>query len=315
MPASAPQQFTVEKKDTGTRLQAFIAKRLWLSLSQTNRLLESGAVSVDGHIAKREHKGHKISAGQVIEITSFDRPGEERAVPNEKLHIEILAEDDDEGWLVVNKPAGKPVHPLAASETDTVLNALIARYPDMHGVGEGALRSGVIHRLDVETTGTLLFATKQAAWERLRKAFKKHRTTKLYRAIVHGKLRGKGSEKLHLVIAQHKPAKVRVVDASDAEGPGVRLCDLTWRAVKTFKHATLVEIDLGTGFLHQIRATFAHLGHPVVGDHHYGSQDSDSLRADRPMLHASRLQLEGIDVAAAIPADFAGLLESLREGR
>ena len=308
----APQQFTVEKKDAGSRLGAFIAKRLWLSLSQTNRLLESGAVTVNGRTAKRTDKGHKLAAGQVIEITPFDRPGDERAIANDKLNIQVLAENEDEGWLVVNKPAGMPVHPLEPGETDTILNALIARYPHIHGVGEGALRSGVIHRLDVETTGTLLFATKQPAWDRLRKAFRKHKTTKLYRAIVHGKLRGKGSEKLHLVISQHKPAKVRVVASSEKDRPGVRHCDLTWRAVETFSHASLVEINLGTGFLHQIRATFAHLGHPLMGDQHYGGA-AKRLDADRPMLHAMRLQFEEIDVAAPLPADFEACLTRLRK--
>ena len=296
------------------RLQQFIARRLWLSLSQTNRLLESGAVIVDGRAAKREHKGHKLAAGQVIEVALFDRPAQQRAVANAALDIDILAADEDAGWVVVDKPAGVPVHPLDPAEVGTVLNALIARYPHMHGVGEGGLRSGVVHRLDVETTGTLLVATKQDAWQRLRTAFKRHRVTKLYRAIVRGRLRGGREQKLHLVVARHKPAKVRVVEASQADRPGVRLCDLRWRAVESFRDATLVEIELGTGFLHQIRATFAHLGHPVAGDRHYGGDPPSEGEpvAARPLLHAWRLVIENVTVLSPYPSDLATYIEKLR---
>src|SRR5690606_18172405 len=127
------------------------------------------------------------------------------------------AADDEQGWMIVNKPAGLPVHPLEEDETETVLSALIAKYPQMHGVGEGGLRSGVVHRLDVETSGTLLFASKQETWTRLRQAFTEHRTTKKYQAIVLGQMRGSGEEKMVLHIARHRPAVVRVIDEAVPE--------------------------------------------------------------------------------------------------
>jgi 23S rRNA pseudouridine1911/1915/1917 synthase len=310
------KRFTVEPADVGVRLQQFLAKRLDLSLSQTNRLLDRGLVVVEHWTAKRKHKGYKLMVRQVIVVRDFDRPEAMRASADESLAIEIVAENAERGWVVVNKPAGVAVHPLEPGESGTVLNALIAKYPGMHGVGEGGLRSGVVHRLDMETSGTLLFATKQGAWQRLRAAFAEHRTTKIYRAIVLGRLEGGGEEKMLLHIAQHKPAKVRVVDAAlpEEDRPrGTRLCDLSWSAVETFGDATLVEVNLGTGFLHQIRAMFAAMGHPVAGDGHYRPEGAEERTgAGRPMLHAGLLRVEEVDARCEEPVDFRECLTRLR---
>ena len=315
-PAAPFAQFAIDATEAGARLQHVLAKRFSLSLSQANRLLDRGLVQVDHWIAKRKHKGYKLSLRQVVKVAEFVPPQDQRAVANADLPIEILAADDERGWVVVNKPAGVPVHPLDPEENDTVLSALIARYPSMHTIGEGGLRSGVVHRLDIDTSGTLLFATKQDAWLRLRQAFAEHRTTKLYRAIVLGRLSGEGDERMLLHIAQHKPAMVRVVDAAllESERPaGTRLCDLHWKALETFADATLVEVNLGTGFLHQIRAMFASLGHPVAGDRHYQTDvKTDTTGAARPMLHASYLHVEEVEARCVVPEDFLLVLNRLR---
>jgi 23S rRNA pseudouridine1911/1915/1917 synthase len=314
-PTPTTQRFTAEAADAEVRLQQFLARRLHLSLSQTNRLLDLGAVRVDHWTARRKHKGYKLRAGQKVAVSVAQRPGQERAAASE-THVEIIASDDAAGWVAVNKPAGMAVHPLHPDETGTVLNALMARYPQMHGVGEGGLRSGVVHRLDVETSGVLLFATRQETWQRLRDAFAAHETRKTYRAIVLGRLEGAGEERMLLHIARHKPAKVRIVDEAIPPAqrpPGTRLCRLAWRALEPFDVATLIEIDLGTGFLHQVRAMFAHLGHPVAGDPHYRPADmEDATGAARVMLHAAALCCEDVAAAAPDPPDFALALERLR---
>lgn len=314
------EQYRIEPADDGTRLGQLLAKRLSLSLSQASRLLDLGAVEVDHWTARRKHKGYKLRAGQVVKVRDFERPEEMRAAADVSLAIEIVAEDAERGWVVVNKPAGVAVHPLEPGETGTVLNALIAKFPQMHGIGEGGLRSGVVHRLDMETSGALLFATKEDAWQRLRAAFAEHRTTKIYTAIVLGRLEGSGEEKMLLHIARHKPAKVRVIDPAlpvEAWPAGTRRCNLNWRAVETFDAATLVEIELGTGFLHQIRAMFAHMGHPVAGDGHYLPQGPqgmiDATGAARVMLHAAALKVEEVDVACPLPVDFEELQGRLRQ--
>ena len=158
--------------------------------------------------------------------------------------------------------------------------------------------------LDTDTSGALVVATEQARWLELRSAFKERRARKTYRAIVQGHLTGGGLEVMHLVVAQHKPARVAVTE----EQPGARRCSLSWKAVERLNGATLLEINLKTGFLHQIRVMFAHLGHPVLGDVTYGKGDE----APRQVLHAARLEVADVKAESPDPPDFLGMLESLR---
>ena len=194
-----------------------------------------------------------------------------------------------------------------------MLNAVVARHPEIQGVGEGGLRSGVAHRLDVDTSGALLFATREGTWQRLRAGFRERRVEKTYRAIVHGHP-GSGSALFGLVMARHRPARVRVVGERERESArGVRVGELSWRCLKCFGAASLVEVRPRTGFLHQIRATFAHLGHPVAGDRTYGAP-ADPSGAPRQMLHAARAAVDEIVAESPDPDDFAALCARLRAG-
>ena len=104
-------------------------------------------------------KGEKLPAGATIQIEPFERPGEETLTPQPDLPLNILSEGP--GWVVVDKPPGISIHPLETGEQGTLLNAVVARYPRIQGVGEKGLRSGVVHRLDLETSGAVLFATRK----------------------------------------------------------------------------------------------------------------------------------------------------------
>jgi 23S rRNA pseudouridine1911/1915/1917 synthase len=312
-----PEQetFRVEPEEGGARLDALLAARLGIPRARARRLVAQGAVSVDGRVAGAGAKGSPIPAGATVEISAATQAGEEQALPEPAAALTVLAEGP--GWVALDKPAGTPVHPLAPREGGTLLNALVARRPEVHGVGEGGLRSGVVHRLDVNTSGVLLFATTQPSWERLREAFRAHRPEKLYRALVLGHLEGEGRVELGLVVARHRPAKVRVVDPRhDARGRGSRLGRLRWRALESFGAATLIEVALETGHLHQIRASFAHLGHPVAGDRVYGPTEAeDPTAAPRQMLHAARLRLDEIAAESPDPDDLVAVLARLRAAR
>jgi 23S rRNA pseudouridine1911/1915/1917 synthase len=298
----------VEPGEAGRRLDVFLAERLALSRAQVRRLLERGAVRLDGRRAPA--KGELLAAGSAVEVEPFRRPAELRIAPRPDPEIRILARGP--GWLAVDKPAGMPVHPLEEEERGTVLNALVVLHPEIQGVGEGGLRSGVVHRLDVDTSGALLVATEQARWEALRAAFAEHRVEKLYRAIVVGRLREAGRVAVGLVTARHRPARVRVIPPEELErARGARVGEMSWRPLEQHARTTLVEVRPRTGFLHQIRATLAWLGFPVAGDRVYGTGD-DPTGATRHMLHAARVASGDVAADCEDAADFAALLQRLR---
>lgn len=302
-----PRHFPVTES---TRLDKLLAHALDISRVEATRVLNRGDVSVNGQRAGGKHKGLILAPGDTVVVADFTPPESREVIPRPDLPLDVLAQGD--GWVIVNKPAGMPVHPLDADETGTLLNAFVARFPQTQGVGEAGVRSGVVHRIDVETTGTLLIATSQSSWQHFRAAFQEHETKKIYQAIVEGKLVGNGRERLNLTVAQHRPARVAVVDETrDHAGGAVRLCTLTWRAIENFPSATLIEINLGTGFLHQIRATFSHMGHPVIGDSLYGSESTMKVAA-RPMLHASHLSALDATADAPLPDDMKQCLENMR---
>jgi 23S rRNA pseudouridine1911/1915/1917 synthase len=299
-----PSHFDVETADSGSRLDAFLSHSLGVSRAEARRLLARGLVRVGGRPRGAAEKGERLLAGAHVEVEPFLPAAERRPLPEAELALPVLAEGS--GWLVVDKPAGMPVHPLREDERGTALGFVAARHPEIVGVGEGGLRSGVVHRLDVETSGCLAFAYREEAWQPLRAAFRGHLMEKDYRALALGCLEGEGHLELELVVAQHRPARVRV-------GPGGHRVELHWRALEALRGATLVEVRPVTGFLHQIRAAFAHLGHPLAGDVRYGSADAgDASGAGRAMLHASRLAGAGLAAAAPDPPDFAAVLARLR---
>jgi len=302
----------------GNRLDLFLAAELGLSRNQVRRLLERGAVALDGRQLGRGDKGLPLPEHGELVVEAFRPPAHQR-VPAEAEHDPaapaLLARG--EGWVAVDKPAGMPVHPLREDEQGSVLGHLIARFPELHGVGEGGLRSGVVHRLDVETSGALLVATEEAAWQQLREAFQQHRVAKRYRAIVTGQLTAPSDGldlELGLAVARHRPAKVRVVAEDEWKHPGVRVVQQRVVALEHFAAATLVEVQPRTGFLHQIRASLAHLGHPLLGDARYGGEPARQAAPGRHLLHAAHVAFEEVEAAAPDPTDFSAELEALRRG-
>ena len=309
-----PTVVRVEPEQAGERLDRFLAERLAVSRARVRHLLEVGLIVQAGRPLSLSDKSRLTSASDEFRILGTPRADEERPEPRPDLALTVACEG--KGWLVVDKPAGCGVHPLRPDQRDTVLNAVAARHPEIVGVGEGGLRSGVVHRLDVDTTGALLFAYDEDVWRRLRGAFSEHRVEKRYLALVAGVIDRSRPIELSLVVARHHPARVEV------RAPG-RRCRMHVTPVRAFAEATLVEVKLETGFLHQIRASMAHFGHPVVGDREYGvSATTDPERADaggeawlisapRPMLHAKRLVVDEVDADMALPADFEAVLAGL----
>ena len=306
----------VDGESVGKRLDRYLADELAVSRGRVRHLLEVGRIALAGRTLALSDKSHSTGLGEVFNVEGSVFAEDERPIPQPDLELDIVSEGME--WVVVNKPAGCGVHPLRPDQQDTVLNAVCARYTEILGVGEGGLRSGVVHRLDVDTTGALIFATTERTWNRLRGAFSEHRVDKRYLALVAGRIDSPLRVDVQLEVKRHSPAHVEVVES------GGHSCRQWVTPKRVFANATLVEIDLETGFLHQIRATLAHLGHPVMGDAEYaeGGPDSSlgvpsfldpSVAPSRPLLHSSRLAVDEIVVTVDLPADFEAVLEALEE--
>lgn len=285
------------------RLDLLLVERLGVTRGEARRAIEGGQVSVGGREVRKVSV--VVERGEVVLVEGAVAAGDLRVEPEYDLVLRVVGEG--EGWVCVNKLSGQAVHPLRAGETGTVLNAVAARWPEIHGVGEGGLRSGVVHRLDVTTSGALLVATTEDAWQRLRASFATRSVRKRYLVLVEGRCEGAGRWEMDLRVSTHRPARVSAVAVSGDPHPESRRCDLRWEALVAGTDATLLSVDLGTGFLHQIRAMASAQGHPVVGDEAYGAV----MEAGRPMLHASVLEVEGRVLRAEVPGDFVVAAQGL----
>ena len=281
-PASQ-QQLTAASGDAGRRLDLFLAERVpQLSRTRIQELIREGNVLVGGRIAKASHR---ISAGEVIEVKVLPRPA--LVAAPEDLPLDLLLVDDE--FVVVNKPAGMVVHAGAGHASGTLVNALLHRLGNLSGAG-GPLRPGIVHRLDKETSGAMIVARNDRAHEHLAEQFRSRNVRKIYVALVHGKL-PKDSGTITLPISSDPHRRTRMT-ARASKGRNART---DWRVVARLDRCTLVEAVLHTGRTHQIRAHFAAIGHPVVGDTLYGAPRTlragsrDLPRLERNFLHAARL--------------------------
>jgi 23S rRNA pseudouridine1911/1915/1917 synthase len=302
--------FAAAAGDAGRRLDLFLAEHVpEVSRTRIQELVREGRVRVDGRIAK---VSHRVSAGETIGIEVVARPAP--VAEAEDLPLDVLHVDDD--FVIVNKPAGMVVHAGAGHSRGTLVNALLHRLGNLSEAG-GALRPGIVHRLDRETSGAMVVARNDKAHENLSEQFRSRNVRKIYLALVHGKMpRDSGS--ITLPISRDPRRRTRMT-ARAAKGRHART---DWRVIARLDRLTLVEVALHTGRTHQIRAHFAAVGHPVVGDTLYGAPHSlpvrqAGLRAgkrDLPLLarnflHAARIGFSHptsgawVEVRAPLPKD------------
>jgi 23S rRNA pseudouridine1911/1915/1917 synthase len=309
--ATTHQTLIAASGDAGRRLDLFVAQSVpELSRTRIQELIRGGHVRVDGQIAK---VSHRVAAGENIEIEVLPRPALE-ASP-EDLPLDLLLVDDD--FVIVNKPAGMVVHAGAGHSRGTLVNALLHRLGKLSEAG-GALRPGIVHRLDRETSGAMVVARNDRAHEHLSEQFRSRNVRKIYLALVHGKI-PRDSGTISLPISRDPRRRTRMT-ARATKGRHART---DWRAIARLDGCTLVEAVLHTGRTHQIRAHFAAIGHPVVGDTLYGAPRN--LRAGtrnlpllaRNFLHAARIGFAHpssgvwVEVRAPLPKDLRVYFDEL----
>jgi 23S rRNA pseudouridine1911/1915/1917 synthase len=261
--------FVVEENDAGTRVDRFLAARLpELSRTRIQELIEAGLVLVDGTATK---DARRLRAGEEIRMEVQAR-APMRAEP-EAIALEILYEDAD--VVAVNKPAGMTVHAGAGNTRGTLVNALLGRGQAL-STGGDALRPGIVHRLDKETSGAILVAKNDFAHAKLAEAFQRREVKKTYIALVEGLLKEKQG-RIELPIGRDLKRRTRMAVHPEKSGTSAhanaRSARTDWKTLAAIDGTTLLEVRLHTGRTHQIRVHFSAMKHPVVGDALYGAAE------------------------------------------
>ena len=277
--------------DKGTRLDQFVATAADLTRSAAARLIEEGAVTVNG---KTVAKNYKIGKGDAVEIT-LPEPEAAEALP-ENLPLDIIYEDND--IIVINKPVGMVVHPAAGNPTGTLVNALLYHCgASLSGVG-GVIRPGIVHRIDKDTSGLLVVAKNDEAHLALSAQLKEHHVSRIYTAIAVGNFREE-SGTVDAPIGRHPVdrKKMAVIHNSELRSrDAVTHWSVLARGEADGNSFTLVRCQLETGRTHQIRVHMASVGHPLLGDAVYGGANTRFEAKHRASivgqcLHAGELHL------------------------
>jgi 23S rRNA pseudouridine1911/1915/1917 synthase len=295
----APHRSRVSETDAGRRLDAVVAALPGVATrSLAERLIRDGAVRVDG---ERRAKSHRLEGGEELEVAL---PEPARLEPSEKP-LEVVYED--EHLLVIDKPAGLVVHPAAGHEGETLVNRLVG----LGAAGGDPARPGIVHRLDRGTSGLLLVARSETAYERLSAAIRERQVERRDLALVRGAPKSR-TGRIDAAIGRDRTDRTR--RSIDTETPRDAV---TWFAVRErLGERTLLEVRLETGRTHQIRVHLEAIGLPVSGDPVYGA--ARDLGLDRQFLHAHALAFDhpttGTRLAfeSPLPSDLASALEKAR---
>ena len=288
------------------RLDKFLAEQIsQLSRAKLQEMIANSEVRLNGKIVSKP--AHKLEQGDRVETVLVFEPEDE--LKKQAMELDVLYED--ENVIVLNKPAGLVVHPGAGHDKNTLVNALIYHWPEIAQVGEPK-RPGIVHRLDKETSGVMIVARSQAAYEWLVRQFKTRKVQKCYLALVDG-TPPTPTGRIETRIGRDEKIRQRMAVTYGEKG---RKAITEYFTRQNFANHTLVEADLLTGRTHQIRVHMAFIGCPVVGDRVYGRR-KPSLDLERFFLHASGLSIrlpgekEERRFEAPLPQDLQHVLEQL----
>jgi 23S rRNA pseudouridine1911/1915/1917 synthase len=295
----------------GERLDAALSRLFGLSRTKAVELIESGQVHVDGSPAA---KSTRVSGGVMLDVELPPPPGEITVVPQTVDNLRIVYDDDE--IVVVDKPVGVAAHPSPGWTGPTVIGHLAGAGFNISTSG-AAERKGIVHRLDVGTSGLMVVAKTEYSYTVLKRAFKERTVRKIYHALVQG----------------HPDPFTGTVDAPIDRHPhhdykfgvvaGGKPSVTHYETLEAFRFATLLEIVLETGRTHQIRVHLSAIGHPCCGDLTYGADPvlAERLQLTRQWLHAMRLGFahpgtgEYVEFTSEYPADLDHALDLLADAQ
>lgn len=297
------QEFEVNFEQEGERLDKYLAL-IYENQSRSffQKIIKENLVLVNG---KAQKANYRVSAEDTVSVT-IPKAQEIEIVP-ENIPLDILYEDED--VLVVNKPKGMVVHPSAGHYTKTLVNAIMYHCKDSLSGINGAIRPGIVHRIDMDTTGALIVCKNDNAHVKIAEQIKEHSVTRRYRGIVNGVVK-EDTGRIEGAIGRH-PVERKKMAINEKNGkPAVT----HYRVLERFHNHTYMEFELETGRTHQIRVHMASIGHPLLGDTLYGST-RNSYHLQGQTLHAMVIGFihpssgEYLEVEAPLPEYFQKLLK------
>lgn len=291
--------YKVTNEEDLVRLDKFLIDKLEVSRSKLQEMIKQNLVMVNGKTAKNSYG---LRLGDEVLVTGELRV--ETSVKPEVMHLDIIYEDDD--LMVINKPSGLVVHPAAGHYTDTLVNGLLA-HTNALSSNNGDLRPGIVHRIDKDTSGLLIVAKNDFAHEALAKQLKDKTLSRVYVALVRGKINhDTGTIDAPIGRDPYDRKKMCVTDVNAKEA-------IThFRVLKRYHNATLIECQLLTGRTHQIRVHLAYIKHPIINDPVYGIKRSTTSFGQ--MLHASKISFvhprtnKKMTFEADVPKEFKDIL-------
>lgn len=276
-----------------------------VSRSYLQKLVKDGAVLVNGKPVK---SSYKVENGDRIRLEIPDAV--EPEIEAEPMALDILYEDSD--IILINKPKGMVVHPAAGHYSGTLVNGLMAHCKNELSGINGVMRPGIVHRIDMDTTGVLIVCKNDKAHNAIAEQLKVHSITRKYYAIVHGVLKA-DTGTVNAPIGRH-PVDRKKMSINEKNG---KEAVTHYRVLQRFRRFTFVECQLETGRTHQIRVHMASIGHPLLGDQVYGPAKVPFSGLQGQTLHAGVLGIihpstgEYMEFTAPLPAYFEAILKKL----
>lgn len=298
---------TAEAEDAGTRADVFLAAKLGVSRSNMQKLLEDGRVKRGEKIIKANYK---VRAGEMF-VVDIPEPEPIEAVP-ENIPLDIIYEDDD--VVVLNKARGMVVHPAPGNYTGTLVNALLYHCSNLSGINS-AIRPGIVHRLDKDTSGIMIVAKNDAAHISLSQQIQSKTAVRTYLAVVRGNIKT-DSGTIETQIARDKTDRKKMAVVKE----GGRDAITDYQVLERFGKYTLVRCKLRTGRTHQIRVHMEYLGYPLVGDLKYSPMKTP-FGIKGQALHSHTLEFthprtgERMKFEAPLPEDMHKIITRLHNGQ
>lgn len=298
---------TAEAEDAGTRADVFLAAKLGVSRSNMQKLLEDGRVKRGEKIIKANYK---VRAGEMF-VVDIPEPEPIEAVP-ENIPLDIIYEDDD--VVVLNKARGMVVHPAPGNYTGTLVNALLYHCSNLSGINS-AIRPGIVHRLDKDTSGIMIVAKNDATHISLSQQIQSKTAVRTYLAVVRGNIKT-DSGTIETQIARDKTDRKKMAVVKE----GGRDAITDYEVLERFGKYTLVRCKLRTGRTHQIRVHMEYLGYPLVGDPKYSPMKTP-FGIKGQALHSHTLEFthprtgERMKFEAPLPEDMHKIITRLHNGQ